>query len=429
MRKTHFLILSTFILFSLIFLFISDDSVATQKGDIIQEGYIPNEVLVKFKKHVGRYFIQDAVNSVQGKVITYLSEEISTLQWDPDIYSFRSFRLDPDLLHIRVPETVGTEQAIYILSLNPNVEYAEKNLIFHVFVDPNDPEFTRLWGLKNTGQTGGEYDADIDADLAWNIYTGSSDTVVAVIDTGVDYNHIDLQANIWINPGESGGGKETNGIDDDNNGYIDDFRGWDFRTGNPSNPEDNDPMDEYYPKYHGTHVAGTVGAVGNNDEGVTGVSWDVKIMALKIFDAVGHTSSSAEINAIDYSTENGAHLSNNSWGGGGYSQSLSDAIGRAKDAGKLFIAAAGNNPPLDNDQNPVYPASYEHENIIAVLSTDHDDNISSFSHYGLTSVDIGAPGGSGTGGAEDIYSTRRYNDYRYLSGTSMASPHVAGVDF
>jgi len=425
MKKKIVSSISIISLLSLIFLFVSSNSVMTQERNSFQDEYVPNEVLVKFKKDVGKYLIKEGINSVQGKVITNLGEEISTFQWDSDIPSLRSFLLDPDLLHIKVPEAIGTEQAIYSLNLNPNIEYAEKNLIFHICVDPVDTHFSRLWGLKNTGQTDGTYDADIDAPEAWDIFTGSSDIVVAVIDSGIDYEHIDLQANIWTNPGETGGGKETDGIDNDGNGYKDDWRGWNFVNNN------NDPMDDYSYIYHGTHVAGTIGAVGNNDTGVTGVNWNVKLMAVKSMNSQGGGTTANAIKAIDYSTKNEAHLSNNSWAGPGYSQALFDAISRAKDKDKLFVAAAGNFGErlnwYDNDQTPVYPASYNLDNIIAVLSTDHNDCLSSFSHYGHYSVDIGAPGGSLTGGVEDIYSTKRGNDYQYLAGTSMATPYVAGV--
>ncbi|MGB2844259.1 MAG: S8 family peptidase, partial [Candidatus Aminicenantaceae bacterium] len=425
MKKKIVSRISILSLLSLIFLFVSSNSVTTQERYSFQDEYVPNEVLVKFKKDVGKYLIKEGINSVQGKVITNLGEEISTFQWDPNISSLRSFLLDPDLLHIKVPEAIGTEQAIYSLNLNPNIEYAEKNLIVHICVDPVDTHFWRLWGLKNTGQTDGTYDADIDAPEAWDIFTGSSDIVVAVIDSGIDYEHIDLQANIWINLEEFNGDP---GVDDDGNGYVDDIRGWNFVNNN------NDPMDDYslLNIYHGTHVAGTIGAVGNNDTGVTGVNWNVKLMAVKSLGSQGGGTIANAVKAIDYSTKNEAHLSNNSWTiGSSYSQALFDAISRAKDKEKLFVAAAGNFGPFsnwfDNDQKPVYPASYNLDNIIAVLSTDHNDDLSWFSHYGHSSVDIGAPGGSDTGGVEDIYSTKRGNDYQYLCGTSMAAPHVTGV--
>ena len=226
MKKLYFgSVFSFLLILSSIFLLLNRSSIAVQEGYESQDEYVPNEVLVKFKQDVDDYFIQNAVISVDGKVITYLKEEIDPLQWTSSNIALRSFRLDPNLFHIKVPEFIGTEQAIHLLSMNPQVEYAEKNFRGTFSFDPDDDHFTKLWGMKNTGQTGGTVEADIDANDAWDIFTGSSDIVVAVIDTGVDYDHIDLDANIWTNPGETGGGKENNGIDDDNNGYVDDFRG------------------------------------------------------------------------------------------------------------------------------------------------------------------------------------------------------------
>ena len=377
---------------------------------------VPNEVLVKFKEETDKGQIITAINSLQGKVVTYLKNEIYAPEWDSAVRSQRSFLDDPHLIRVRVPESVGTELAISLLKQLPDVVYAEPNGIPYFFT--NDPHWSKLWGMHNTGQTGGTSGADIHAPEAWNIFTGSPNITVAVIDSGIDYNHEDLAANFWTNPGETGGGKETDGIDNDGDGYVDDWRGWDFATG------DNDPIDEYDPYYHGTHVSGTIGAVGNNGIGVAGVCWSVKLMALRFFNIAD------TISAIDYAANKGARVINASWGTGAYSQALYDAIQRARSKGVLFIAAAGNWSNLqwyDNDAIPVYPASYALDNILAVLSTDHNDNLSSFSHYGKMSVDIGAPGGTGDGTNKDIYSTKRYNAYQYLSGTSMSTPHVVGV--
>jgi subtilisin family serine protease len=277
---------------------------------------------------------------------------------------------------------------------------------------PNDPYYPqRLWGLNNTGQTGGTPDADIDAPEAWDIQRGDPNLVIGVIDTGVDYNHPDLVDNIWTNPGETAG----DGIDNDGNGYIDDVRGWDFAYG------DNDPMDGHS---HGTHVAGTIAGKGNNGVGVTGVAWQGKILPLKLFSDSGDSRTSDAILALNYATAKGVKLTNNSWGGGPYSQGLYDAINSAGQQGALFIAAAGNNGS-NNDITPHYPASYDLPNIISVAATDHNDALSIFtppraSNYGLTSVDLGAPG-------SHIYSTTPGGIYDYKSGTSMASPHVAGA--
>lgn len=425
MKKLHFLFLSILFLSLLAFLPGTKHSAAVQEWSSTQEEYVPNEVLVKFKKDIPRTLIQQDIDLVQGKIVTYLGREITTLEWGPEISTLRSFLADPDLFQIRVPYYIGTEQAIYLLSMNPNVKYAEKNFIGHALVIPDDTHFSKLWGLHNTGQTEGTSDADIDAPEAWNIFTDSSNIVVAVIDTGINYNHEDLQTNIWTNPGETGGGKETDGIDNDSNGYIDDWRGWNFT----SYPGTNNPMDDYYPVFHGTHVAGTIGARGDNNKGVAGVCWKVKLMALKWLNSLGYGDTANAVRAIDYSTYNGAHLSNNSWGVPD-SSSLFAAINRARTNGKLFMAAAGNTPSggTNNDWNPIYPASYDLDNIISVLASDHNDNKAGYSHYGLYSVDLGSPGGTdGSQSDYNIYSTSSGNYYRYLCGTSMAAPHVAGV--
>ena len=271
---------------------------------------------------------------------------------------------------------------------------------------PNDPDYPQLWGLNNTGESGGTPDADIDAAEAWDIQTGDPNLVIGVIDSGVDYNHPDLVDNIWTNPGEIDG----DGIDNDSNGYIDDIRGWDFAY------NDNDPSDV---DGHGTHVSGTIAGKGNNDVGVTGVAWNAKIMPLKFLDDTGSGYTSDAILALNYATAKGVKLTNNSWGGGGYSQGLYDAINSAGQQGALFIAAASNDYGNNNDINPVYPASYDLPNIISVASTTRTDALSGFSNYGPTSVDLGAPG-------SEIYSTTLGGNYGYKSGTSMASPHVTG---
>jgi len=301
---------------------------------------------------------------------------------------------------------MSVAEAIALYGNDPAVEYIEPNYIVSTTTTvPNDPQFNQLWGLNNTGQTGGTADADIDAPEAWDIETGNN-IVVGVIDSGVDYNHPDLNDNMWTNPGEIAG----NGIDDDNNGYVDDVYGWDFAN------DDNDPFDD---NSHGTHVAGTIAAEGNNGIGVTGVSWSADIMALKFLRSSNSGSYFDAIQAIEYATMMGANLTNNSWRGYSFSQGLRDAIAAAGNAGQLFVAAAGNENN-NNDTRPPYPASYNLNNIISVASTDDDDQRSSFSNFGSTSVDLGAPGSS-------VYSTIPGGGYGFKSGTSMASPHVAGV--
>jgi subtilisin family serine protease len=290
------------------------------------------------------------------------------------------------------------------------VAYVEPNFVLQTAAVPNDPSYSRLWGLNNIGQSGGLRDADIDAPEAWNITTGSRDVVVAVIDTGVDYNHPDLKANMWTNPGETPG----DGIDNDKNGFVDDVYGYDFAN-NDANPMDDDD--------HGTHVAGTIGAVGNNGTGVVGVSWNVSLMAVKFLGTRGGTTANA-IKAVQYVTtmrKAGVNVvaSNNSWGGGAFNQSLKDAIDEGGKAGILFVAAAGNEAN-DNDESAVYPTSYASESIISVAATDRRNRLANFSNYGETSVDIGAPG-------VDIYSTLPNGGYGNLSGTSMAAPQVSGA--
>jgi subtilisin family serine protease len=324
-------------------------------------------------------------------------------------------------LHIRVPEAIGADNAASALALSPIVEYVEKNGIGYLLTTPNDTNFSRLWGLYNSGQSGGTQRADVHAPEAWDTIHDSPDVVVAVIDTGIDYNHPDLEDNIWHNPGECGNGKETNGVDDDLNGYIDDWRGWDFWN------DDNAPMDDFATAYHGTHVAGIIGARGNNNVGVAGVTWDVQLMPLKIFNYEGETEYPDIVRAIDYATSNGAHISNNSYRLAGFSQSILDAISRARTAGRLFIASAGNESS-NNDSTPLYPASYNLDNILSVLSTNDDDGLSGFSNYGPSSVDIGAPGGEDSlQNVYNIYSTKYNQDYQYLAGTSMAAPYVTGT--
>jgi subtilisin family serine protease len=311
--------------------------------------------------------------------------------------------------------TLPVEQAIVALRNNPAVEYAEPDHVVRTTTTiPNDTYFHLQWGAHNTGQTvngdPGTAGADINAPEAWSMFTGDPNFVIAIIDTGTQWNHPDLSANIWTNLGEIPG----NGLDDDGNGYVDDVRGWDFYN------NDNDPSD---PSGHGTHTAGTVGAIGNNGTGVAGMMWQCKLMPLRFLGPQGGYTSDAVL-AVQYAANKGVKVSNNSWGGGGFNQALYDAINASKNVGHIFVAAAGNGGfdqiGDNNDQFPYYPASYNLDNIIAVAATNNDDGRATFSNYGLNSVDLGAPG-------VNIASTYPTNNYAWSSGTSMAAPHVAGV--
>ena len=250
--------------------------------------------------------------------------------------------------------------------------------------------------MHNTGQTGGTTDADIDAPEAWNINTGSSAVIVAVLDSGLDYRHPDLAANAWVNALEQAG---TTGVDDDGNGYVDDIYGIDAAGYDEAHP-DTDPMDG---DGHGTHCSGTIGAVGNNSLAVVGVNWNVKIMGLKFSDEDwGNAYDSFAIECIEYAIDKKINYAQNivainaSWGGAGFDQLLKDAIDAAGTAGIVFCAAAGNGGSDgvgdNNDTTPQYPSSYASTNIISVAATDDSDLITGFSNYGATSVDLGAPG-------------------------------------
>ena len=317
---------------------------------------------------------------------------------------------DPDAVLIAVGAEV-TKELIEKLTRDPDLEFAEPNYRLYADLMPTDPMYGDLWGLNNTGQTGGTSDADIDAPEAWDTTTGASSVVIAVVDTGVYTSHVDLNANIWVNPGETPG----DGIDNDGNGYVDDVNGWNFFDNNNqlwySASEDN----------HGTHVSGTVAATGDNGVGVVGVNWQAQVMVLKFIGPGGSGFTSDAISAIQYATDKGAKVINASWGGGGSSQALKNAI---EACNCVFAAAAGNGGPDeigdDTDVIPHYPSSFDSDNIIAVAATDHNDQRTVFSNYGATSVDLGAPGLS-------ILSTISFNNYAWFSGTSMATPHVSGV--
>ena len=376
---------------------------------------------------------------VPGQAVVKLSKQgMHALAFNPDaitilgndfqasVASMDAFSTSDSFYVVKLKNNADLAQFLERTNKNPMVAYAEPNYIYHTDrvnaegaekeVIPNDAQFAKLWGMKNSGQkdsegTDGVVGADIGATKAWETTTGSKDVVVAVIDTGMDYNHQDLKDNVFINKGEFGDGKEKNGIDDDGNGFVDDWHGWNF-----AGVSTNDPMDD---NSHGTHVSGTIGAKGNDGIGVAGVNWNVSILPVKFLTGEGSGTLADAVQAIQYATKMHANIMSNSWGGGGYTQAMYDAIVEAKNAGILFVAAAGNDSQ-DADGSPHYPANYQVDNVIAVAASTNRDTLASFSTFGKHTVHIAAPG-------NNILSSVPGNNYDTFSGTSMATPHVSGA--
>ncbi|MDA8083945.1 MAG: S8 family serine peptidase [Nitrospiraceae bacterium] len=344
----------------------------------------------------------------------------------------KSYDIVPNLQHVKLPAGMTVQQAVELYMADPNVEYAEPNYVrCAASTDAADPYFTpQQWALHNTGTfANGTLGADIKAREAWDLTRGDRKVVVAVLDSGIDYNHPDLVSNIWTNSGEMGiADARVNGVDDDNNGYVDDWRGWNFVDNN------NDPFDDLG---HGTHVSGIIGAVGNNNIGVAGVMWNVRIMPLKVFNAnstidfqcsSGTGFVSDEVAAIQYASKMGANVINASYRTGlPYCSAEYDAIREAGDKGVLFVAAAGNDT-RNIDLDMTSPAIYDLHNVITVAATDQNDRLATFSNYGPLSVHIAAPG-------VNILSTIPTNQpsnfgitgYDFMNGTSMAAPFVSGA--
>jgi len=373
--------------------------------------FVPGEVLVRYRSElVAKQQTLQTLVSSDGRQLAIQIERFDGADIVPGLR----------LAHVAPGDTMAAIQA---LKQQPDVLYAEPNYVLHLDVDPNDPRFTsgELYGLTKIG-----------APTAWDTIKGSSDSaqpgfgspriVVGVIDEGIDVGHEDLLANIWTNPAETAG----DGIDNDGNGFIDDIHGYDFALNSGA----------ITPQLHGTHVAGTIGAVGNNTTGVVGVNWSVGLMSLKFIDGFQSDTSDA-IRACSYAKQmrdlwvstgglKGANLRvlNNSYGSTGFTQSFLDAINALNQSGILMVAAAGNldgfSVEPDNDVKPYYPASYNAPNVVAVAATDQTDGLWSQSHFGLNSVQLGAPG-------VGILSTAPGNSYVSLNGTSMACPHVSGA--
>ena len=380
---------------------------------VAQQEFVPGQLLIKYKTTTaGSRLSQDILDMIQANVV----EEIRTPAME--VANARKGGESGDLLLVQTG--LGTLEAIERLRNMPEVEYAEPNWIYQHYAS-NDPYFlnNQLWGMSSGGNQFGSRAA-----TAWAAgKTGSSAVYIGIIDEGYMYDHVDLAANAGVNPGEVAG----NNVDDDGNGLIDDVYGWDF-AGNNSSVFDGTGDD------HGTHVAGTIGGVGNNGIGVAGVVWNVKLLGAKFLGSTGGTTANA-VKAVDYFTNlknKGLNIiaTNNSWGGGGYSQALFDAINRANTAGILFVAAAGNSA-TNNDVTASFPSNYDIPNVIAVASITNTGALSSFSQYGATTVDLGAPG-SGIWSTVPVAVGKGKNatvgsGYASYNGTSMATPHVTGA--
>lgn len=352
------------------------------------------------------------VEMVADHILAHLKLDMRQNHW-PDVLSENGITLGAAInsrglyrIHVNPNDPQAIPRALKLLNEFPHYfRYAEPDYIVYSFFSPDDPRYIdgSLWGLMNKQHPG----ADIHAEDGWKIRNDAATVIVGIVDSGIRLTHEDLIDNLWVNPNEIADGTDTDG-----NGFIDDIHGINAIT------LSGDPTDD---QGHGTHVAGTVGAVGNNGIGVTGVAWNVQLMGLKFLASAGGGTTSDAIICIDYAVENGAHILNNSWGGSFFSQALMDAVENARDAGVIFVAAAGN-ASSDNDVNPIFPASLPLDNVVTVSSTSRNDVLSSFSNYGQGFVDIAAPG-------NEILSVGNDNDqhYRSLNGTSMAAPHVAGA--
>lgn len=397
-----------------------------------KSNFVPGEVIVKFRVGYSESTVASTLSMINASMIHVL----------PRI----------NVWHLKIEADLSVDEAVEKLSTLSTVEYAEPNYTYHTCVEPNDQYLSLQWGLNNTGQTDGTADADIDAPEAWDVQTGNKSVLIGVIDTGVNYKHEDLANNIWTNPGEDAwtdpnNPRTGNGEDDDGNGKVDDWKGWNFIT------ETNNPLDD---AGHGTHCAGIIGAEGNNNIGIAGVNWQAQILPLKFLNSDGEGTTVNAIEAIFYAIDMGVDILSNSWGSYEESLTLKDAIAEANNAGILFVAAAGNDG-INTDNYPNYPSCHDVDNVVSVAASDDEDLRSiwgsdgggggsncgscgfimyrkpmplawekdprtyatSGSNYGAITVDLAAPG-------TEIYSTY-LSSYRSLSGTSMATPYVAGV--
>lgn len=346
-------------------------------------------LLIKYKKASSGNFRSHFSNNISGIQKPFLSDPQTSL-----------FELDPN---------TNIQEAIEEIRKNPEVEYVEQDEVISAHSRPNDSHFSEQWALESNN-------SNIGAEKAWDVITNSTAILIAIVDSGCNYSHEDLKDNIWRNPSET----PNNRVDDDRNGYVDDYNGYDFQN------NDADPLDDFE---HGSLVSGIIAASGNNDIGISGISWNSKIMCLKVLDSVGNSTISKAVEAIDFAIFHGAKVINMSWGyvpSASPSRTLEEAILRAQAAGVLVVASAGNGTQgfgYNNDENinlANYPSSYPQDNIIAVAATDPSDRLTAFSNYGARTVDLGAPGIS-------ILSTHPTRGYSFFTGTSAAAPHVSGT--
>lgn len=392
----------------------------TAKEAASLEGKLPEhvqgEVIVKLKPEYAFAKADGDVSPSGGFAEQYGAHVVQ--KFDIPENMFKAF--NGEMVLLKLPAGMTTAQAMVMMGKDDRVEYAVTNDVIKLDTDQSgeaqystsgkpDNLNSQLWGIHNEGQTGGKVDTDVDAPEAWAITTGKTQAeggpLIAVIDTGVNYNHEALKGNMWVNPGEIPG----NGIDDDGNGVVDDVYGFNAAAKNGNPLDDND---------HGTHCAGSIAGNGDNPKGLYGVSTKGNIMGVKFLTASGGGTLASAIDSVLYATKMGARVTSNSWGGGGFNQALYDAF---KSSPALHIIAAGNESN-NNDARPAYPATFDLPNVVSVAATDHNDGIARFSNYGKTTVDLGAPGVdilSSTSGAA--------NEYKVFSGTSMATPHVTGA--
>lgn len=366
------------------------------------------EVLVKFKPNVSL----DEIRKIAAKNNDQVEDEIESVKGLVSIDDLDN--AEPTAIasqYSALADQVDYAEPNFEIRLDPAEGNGAKDLLQRepVIKGPNDPMFAEQWALSNQGQNGGKANADVSAIKAWLKTQGSDDVVVAVLDSGVDYTHSDLVENIWHRP------DSVPAYKDDELGMVNDSTGF-----NAANNQ-VDPMDD---NGHGTHCAGIIGAEGDNNEGIAGINWHVRIMPLKFLSRGGMGTTKDAIEAINYAVDRKQHgvnlkVINASWGSTSKSKALESAIRAAGEAGILFVAAAGNDSS-DNDGRPYYPSNYDLPNVLSIAALDRNDDLASFSNYGANKVHIAAPG-------KDILSTWLNNDFREASGTSMATPYVAGV--